>query len=64
MTLELASLLVVSVLAADIWALTQIAGSREALRRKRLWAVIVLGLPAVGFAAWALTGPREEPYKH
>ena len=46
------------VLILDLYALVQIVASRAPRRTKILWALAVLLLPALGFVAWLVAGPR------
>jgi hypothetical protein len=48
------------VLAADIWALVNVFGSRSSNVAKVVWAVMILVLPVLGFIIWLLAGPRSE----
>jgi hypothetical protein len=48
------------VLAADIWALVNVFGSRSSNAAKVIWAVVILVLPILGFIVWLLAGPRSE----
>ncbi len=47
------------VLIADIWAILNIAQSRESNGTKVLWIVLVLVLPVLGFVVWYFAGPRS-----
>jgi hypothetical protein len=47
------------VLVADVWAIDQVATSREARGTKALWAVLIL-LPVLGLIVWYFAGPRGE----
>jgi succinate dehydrogenase/fumarate reductase cytochrome b subunit len=49
----------VLVLLADIWAILNIAQSRESNGTKALWIVLVLVLPLLGFAIWYFAGPKS-----
>lgn len=46
------------VLAADVWALVDIAHRAPAPAVKVIWTVVTLLLPVVGLALWFLLGPR------
>ena len=48
------------VLAADIWALVNVFGSRSSNVAKVVWTVMILVLPVLGFIIWLLAGPRSE----
>ncbi len=48
------------VLAADIWALVNVFGSRSSNAAKVIWAVVILVLPILGFIVWLLAGPRSD----
>ena len=48
------------VLAADIWAIVNIFGSRSSNAAKVVWTVVILVLPVLGFIIWLLAGPRSE----
>jgi phage-related minor tail protein len=47
------------VLAADIWAIVNIFGSRSSNAAKVVWTVVILVLPVLGFVIWLLAGPRS-----
>ena len=47
------------ILIADIWAIVNVAQSRESTGTKALWIVLVLALPALGFAIWYFAGPKS-----
>jgi len=46
------------VLLADIWAILNIAQSRESNGTKALWIVLVLALPLLGLGIWYFAGPK------
>jgi hypothetical protein len=48
------------VLAADLYALFSIFGSRETVGKKVVWTLLVLLLPVLGFIIWWLAGPRAK----
>jgi hypothetical protein len=48
------------VLAADIWALVNVFGSRASNVAKVVWAQLILVLPVLGFIIWLLAGPRSD----
>jgi len=47
------------ILIADIWAIVNIAQSRESTGAKALWIVLVLILPVLGFVVWYFAGPKS-----
>ena len=47
------------VLAADVWAVLQIAQSSVSNEKKALWIVLVVVLPLVGLILWYFLGPRS-----
>ena len=47
------------ILIADIWAIVNVAQSRESTGTKALWIVLVLVLPVLGFAIWYFAGPKS-----
>ena len=47
------------VLAADIWAVLQIAQSSASNEKKALWIVLVVVLPLLGLILWYFLGPRN-----
>jgi len=47
------------ILIADIWAIVNVAQSRESTGTKVLWIVLVLVLPVLGFAIWYFAGPKS-----
>jgi succinate dehydrogenase/fumarate reductase cytochrome b subunit len=49
----------VLVLAADVWAVLQIAQSSASNEKKALWIVLVVVLPLVGLILWYFLGPRS-----
>ena len=46
------------VLAADVWAILQIAQSSVSNEKKALWIVLVVVLPLLGLILWYFLGPR------
>jgi hypothetical protein len=46
------------ILAADIWAIINIAQSSASNGKKVLWIVLVLLLPLLGLVLWFFLGPR------
>ena len=54
---EYLGLWVLIALAINMWALISVVGAKVSLTRKALWALILL-VPAVGFVAWFILGPR------
>ena len=46
------------VLAADVWAVLQIAQSSVSNEKKALWIVLVVVLPLLGLVLWYFLGPR------
>jgi len=46
------------VLAADVWAILQIAQSSASNEKKALWIVLVVVLPLLGLILWYFLGPR------
>ena len=46
------------VLAADVWAVLQIAQSSASNEKKALWIVLVVVLPLLGLILWYFLGPR------
>lgn len=53
----LAFVLVIAVM-ADVYVISEIAGSAVALVEKLAWTFLILQLPLFGFAVWWLGGPR------
>ena len=47
------------ILIADIWAVLNIAQSRESTGTKAIWIVLVLVLPVVGLLIWYFAGPKS-----
>ena len=47
------------VLVADVWAILNIAQSRESTAAKAVWIVLVLLLPVLGFIIWYFAGPKS-----
>lgn len=47
------------ILIADIWAIVNIAQSRESTGVKALWIVLVLVLPVLGLVVWYFAGPKS-----
>lgn len=47
------------ILIADIWAILNIAQSRESTGTKLIWIVVILLLPVIGLIIWWLAGPRQ-----
>jgi hypothetical protein len=50
-----------AILAADVWAIINIAQSGVSTGKKVAWIVGVLVFPVVGFVVWFFIGPRERP---
>jgi hypothetical protein len=46
------------ILAADVWAIINIAQSSASNGKKALWIVLVLVLPVLGLILWFFLGPR------
>ena len=49
----------VLVLAADVWAVLNIAQSPASNEKKVLWIVLVVLLPLLGVILWYFLGPRS-----
>ena len=47
------------VLAADVWAILNIAQSPASNGKKALWIVLVVVLPLLGLILWYFLGPRS-----
>ena len=47
------------ILIADIYAILQIAGSRESTGKKAIWIAVVVLLPVLGLILWWLLGPKS-----
>lgn len=45
-------------LLGDVWAIINIAQSRETNGAKALWVVLVLVLPVFGLLIWYVAGPK------
>lgn len=58
MGLEVGGVFGLLILAADVYALLQVAQSGAGNGAKVLWIVLVLALPVLGFLLWLLAGPR------
>ena len=54
----LGTLLSILILVADVWAILQIAQTRESTGAKALWIVLILVLPVLGLAIWWFAGPK------
>jgi len=48
----------VLVLAANVWAILQIAQSSVSNEKKALWIVLVVVLPLLGLILWYFLGPK------
>ena len=46
------------VLAADVWAVLNIAQSSASNEKKTLWIVLVVALPVFGVILWFFLGPK------
>jgi hypothetical protein len=53
------SILGLLIFIGDIWAIINIAQSRETTGVKALWIVAVLLLPVVGLIIWYFAGPKS-----
>ena len=47
------------VLAADVWAILNIAQSPASNGKKALWIVLVVVLPLLGLILWYFLGPKS-----
>jgi Phospholipase_D-nuclease N-terminal len=47
------------ILAADVWAVLNIAQSSASNEKKALWIVLVVVLPLLGLILWYFLGPRS-----
>ena len=47
------------VLAADVWAIVNIAQSASSGEKKAIWIVLVVVLPVLGLVLWYFLGPRS-----
>ncbi len=47
------------VLAADVWAIVNVAQSSSTTGAKVLWIVVIFVLPILGFIIWLINGPRS-----
>jgi hypothetical protein len=54
------TLISLTVLVADIWAIIQVLQSRESTGTKALWTVLILVLPIIGLIIWYFAGPRSQ----
>lgn len=59
MSIEVAGLGGLIVLALALWAIVNILGSGAGTGAKVLWTLFVLLLPILGFIVWLLAGPRS-----
>ena len=46
------------ILAGDIWAIINVAGSTASNEKKAFWIIAVVLLPVLGLALWFFLGPR------
>ena len=53
------SILALLILVGDVWAILNIAQSRESTGIKVLWVVLVLVLPLLGLIIWYFAGPKS-----
>jgi hypothetical protein len=51
-------LLSILILVADVYAVIQIAQTKETTGTKALWIVLILVLPVIGLAIWWFAGPK------
>ncbi|MGI9592218.1 MAG: PLDc N-terminal domain-containing protein [Myxococcota bacterium] len=54
----LGTILSILILIADVWAIIQIAQTKESAGTKALWIVLILVLPLLGLAIWYFAGPK------
>jgi hypothetical protein len=54
----LGMLLSILILVADVYAVIQIAQTKETTGSKALWIVLILVLPVIGLAIWWFAGPK------
>lgn len=57
--IEYLGLWVLIALAVNMWALLSVLGAQATWRRRGVWVVVLL-IPAFGFVAWYLFGPRQK----
>jgi len=60
MSMEVHGIFGLLILAADVWAIINIAQSGVSTVTKVAWIVGVLVFPVVGFLFWLLAGPKEK----
>ena len=49
----------VLILIADIWAILNVAQSRESTGTKAVWIAVILLLPVLGLVVWYFAGPKS-----
>ena len=52
-------ILSVFILIAEVWAILNVAQSRETTGTKALWIVVILVLPVLGLIIWYFAGPKS-----
>jgi hypothetical protein len=55
----LSAIISVLILVADVWAIINVAQSRETTGTKAIWIVAIILLPVLGFIAWYFAGPKS-----
>ena len=58
MGIEVGGIIGLLILAADVWAIVNVAQSGASTGQKVLWIVLILILPVIGLILWLLLGPR------
>ncbi|MFD2207775.1 PLD nuclease N-terminal domain-containing protein [Kiloniella antarctica] len=59
-SLETGSIIGLTLLVMNLWAITKILRSHEAVAVKVLWIATVALIPVFGFTFWVFMGPRKE----
>ena len=59
-SLETGSIIGLTLLVMDLWAITKILRSHEGIAVKVLWIATVTLIPVFGFTFWLFMGPRKE----
>ncbi|MDZ7700375.1 MAG: PLD nuclease N-terminal domain-containing protein [Deltaproteobacteria bacterium] len=58
MGIEIAGLLGLIILVADVWAIVKTVGSSASTGGKVFWIVLILVFPVLGLLIWLVAGPR------
>lgn len=53
--------LVMLIIAAELWAVTRVLKSSSKRDKKGLWIIVLIFIPLIGLLAWIFVGPKADP---